>query len=159
MYTAIGRAMTTWQDVELQLFLLYARLITPRGNFHSLAAAFYTVKNFSTRADMVTNTVLINFGSKSPFYKAWQKLRTPELTECNGLRNRIAHFRLSNSGRGLFLVDEIINIAGIDFDSRIDFHLKRETKHLSVEDVEALTPRFANLAVGLSQTAVDPYGH
>lgn len=91
-FTAIGIALTEWQYVEKDLYLIFALLIdSPHEK--ALAAAFHSALNLNIRLDMVDAAAQFRLEG-TPLLAEWDSIRDKVDTRAR-LRNKIAHYTVS----------------------------------------------------------------
>lgn len=71
-YAAIGEAITTWAEIEGNLFDLYARLLKS-NHYQALSAAYHSVINFNSRLKMVDAAATYTLTRKRDI-KEWSAL-------------------------------------------------------------------------------------
>jgi hypothetical protein len=104
-----GTAMSSWQDLELYIYLLLVHLIKP-AHPSALFAALYEVYSFKTRLEMIDMAIEHRFPDLS---EEWKKLSSKVSTKSKR-RNLLAHLivyfdpTISQTNRQLFLGQPMI---------------------------------------------------
>ena len=102
-FRAYGRAMLTWQTVELELFRFYFTLFE-HGNLKQAGAAYYSQKSFGAKLALVKATASAVITDER--LKTWNGLRN-EIEAAEKDRNILAHRPAAldfRSGEDLVLV-------------------------------------------------------
>ncbi len=105
-YAAVGRAMTSWQNVELRLFLIFETVMHP-GPQKLSHAAFRAARHFEPKL-RITDAV-IKALADGTITKEWEPIHS-RVRRNNLKRNDLAHF-----SSVLALSDEIINVDGKEY--------------------------------------------
>lgn len=84
-----GRAMLSWQSVELELFFIFHSII--RAQDHLIAsAAYHAITNLNTRLEMITESLKVALPDPS-LQQEWTKLRK-KIAKRAARRNLLAHY-------------------------------------------------------------------
>jgi hypothetical protein len=90
-FEAYGRAMLSWQSVELELFSIFHCII--RAQDHRVAsAAYHAVTNLNTRLQIITESLKVALPDTS-LQQEWTKLRQ-QIEKRAAKRNLLAHYTL-----------------------------------------------------------------
>ena len=130
---SFGRAVLSWQDVEEELYLLFALLI--RGeDIEIVSAAFHAIQGASAKFSVVDNAckVVVENGELAAEWKRLGK----KINKCMTDRNALAHFSVSSK------VNEPPQIGRSFFDKRA---APKRYRPLGIEDFDQFTQTFANL--------------
>jgi hypothetical protein len=91
-HMAIGRAITTWQYVEIALCNVFCKASTSRDE-KVAAAIFYAVRDFSDKLNITHSAARISF-AETPLFEEFNALRL-RLRPASELRNALAHFHVA----------------------------------------------------------------
>ncbi len=90
-FEAYGRAMLSWQSVELELFFVFQSII--RAHDHRIAsAAYHAITNLNTRLETITEALKVALPNVS-LQQEWTKLRK-QIGKRAAKRNLLAHYTL-----------------------------------------------------------------
>jgi hypothetical protein len=92
-FESYGRAMLSWQSVELELFFVFHSIIRARdARYRIVSAAYHAVINFNTRLEMITKSLKVALPDAS-LQEEWTKLRK-KIGKRSAKRNLLAHYTL-----------------------------------------------------------------
>ena len=157
---AIGWAIVTWQQVEMQQANLFAHLLASRAGL-AASAVFYTVKNHSTRLELMKVAAKWLFMMKGPRKRKvlegeWGSLLA-RMKEASNLRNRIAHFELDEemtaTGWRLKLRRSRSDFSHIDPNNRERAMAREASRVLKYSHIKDAATEFAELASDLGRFA------
>jgi len=89
LYTAIGRALTTWGSVENALCHVYCELIRS-DNWDYAEKSFWAVQSLIGKLTMTDRVLKARFPEPPPTLEGWKLIYKNMLTQ-NNARNEIAH--------------------------------------------------------------------
>lgn len=128
-YTAIGRGITLWAEIENKLSLVYSYLVFDTSQ--AAQDSFYSVGTFRAKLNLVdaaSGSGFLRMENTAPAMfrlKTWNNLKN-RLGRFSKDRNRLAHYRVTIYGtptvaEQLNVVDgnKVINISKIDYELRL----------------------------------------
>lgn len=132
IYAAVGRAMTTWAEVEDSLGQVYCASLNPR-NFLTAERAYWAIASFEGRLKMTTLT-LEQRSKGLPSLSNWPDLLA-DLTTQNKVRNKIAHGAVINGSKWKGLLNPPKWVLAPFYHSRKRPHEMEQIRKMGIKSV------------------------
>jgi len=156
-FSAIGVAITLWQNVEADCAFLFESLLATK-NGGAASAIFYHIKNQSTRLELlnIAARFFLTMPEQENMRNEWAAL-SDRIKEAFSIRNRIAHFvvdeTMTPTAWKFELKPQLLDFGQYDMQNVMKSLARRKSKSLRYSQIVAAADQFRTLAVDLNRFA------